>query len=108
MRLNDLMKTSAVKRVFGEAIKGLPLFSIKSMVGHLIGAAGAVKAVGFGPDSPSRRFASHLQSNLSRSGVRLGLRAPNSAREIHVDTAVSTSFDLGGQNAALVMKRFRK
>src|SRR5262245_60407013 len=44
-RLNDLMETMAVKRVFGENAKSLSLSSIKSMVGHLIGAAGAVEAV---------------------------------------------------------------
>ena len=43
-RLNDQMETTAVKRVFGDKSFELPLSSIKSMVGHLIGAAGAVEA----------------------------------------------------------------
>lgn len=44
-RLNDQMETRAVKAVFGEGAQLLPLSSIKSMIGHLIGAAGAVEAV---------------------------------------------------------------
>src|SRR5439155_4485746 len=44
-RLNDLMETLPVKRVFGEGARALPLSPIKSMIGHLIGAAGAVEAV---------------------------------------------------------------
>ena len=44
-RLNDQMETTAVKRVFGDGASLIPLSSIKSMIGHLIGAAGAVEAV---------------------------------------------------------------
>lgn len=104
-RLNDQMETIAVKRVFGPDAKVLPLSSIKSMVGHLIGAAGAVEAVA---------LALTLHSNAIPPTINLKVRdpecdldyVPNTAREMPVKVAVSTSFGFGGQNAALVMRRF--
>ena len=103
-RFNDLMETVAVKRVFGERANTLPLSSIKSMVGHLIGAAGAVEAValaltlqrGVLPPTINR---THPDPTCDLDYV------PNQAREVRVRTAMSTSFGFGGQNAALVMRR---
>src|SRR5215831_15273923 len=105
-RLNDLMETRAVKRVFGEGAKALPLSSIKSMVGHLIGAAGAVEAAALALTLhqgvvPPTINQTHPDPNCDLDYV------PNSARELPVRTAVSTSFGFGGQNAALVMRGFR-
>jgi 3-oxoacyl-[acyl-carrier-protein] synthase II len=104
-RLNDAMETAAVKRVFGERSRHLPLSSIKSMVGHLIGAAGAVEAATLaltlqqGVLPPTINH-SHPDPDCDLDYV------PNQAREIPVEVGVSTSFGFGGQNAALVMKRF--
>jgi 3-oxoacyl-[acyl-carrier-protein] synthase II len=104
-RLNDIMETDAVKRVFGEGAKALPLSSIKSMVGHLIGAAGAVEAVAMAMTLYSGALPPTI--NLTQPDPQCDLDyVPNSAREMPVRTAVSTSFGFGGQNAALVMRRF--
>jgi 3-oxoacyl-[acyl-carrier-protein] synthase II len=105
-RLNDLMETKAVKRVFGEGAKALPLSSIKSMVGHLIGAAGAVEAAALALTLhdgvvPPTINQTHPDPNCDLDYV------PNNARELPVRTAISTSFGFGGQNAALVMRGFR-
>jgi 3-oxoacyl-[acyl-carrier-protein] synthase II len=105
-RLNDLMETLAVKRVFGEGARTLPLSSIKSMVGHLIGAAGAVEAVALAltlqrGELPPTINHTHPDPECDLDYV------PNTAREgVPVRTALSTSFGFGGQNAALVMRRF--
>jgi 3-oxoacyl-[acyl-carrier-protein] synthase II len=104
-RLNDIMETRAVKRVFGEGARALPLSSIKSMVGHLIGAAGAVEAAalaltlrdGVLPPTINYRYPDP-QCDLDY--------VPNCARELPVRTGLSTSFGFGGQNAALVLRRF--
>ena len=104
-RLNDLMETTAVKRVFGEGAKALPLSSIKSMVGHLIGAAGAVEAAALALTLRAGVLPPTI--NLTHPDPACDLDyVPNCAREMPVRTAVSTSFGFGGQNGALVMRRF--
>lgn len=104
-RLNDLMETKAVKQVFGEGARCLPLSSIKSMVGHLIGAAGAVEAVALA--LTLQRGVLPPTINLTQPDPECDLDyVPNNAREMRVKTAVSTSFGFGGQNAAIVMRQY--
>jgi 3-oxoacyl-[acyl-carrier-protein] synthase II len=105
-RLNDLMETQAVKRVFGEGARALPLSSIKSMVGHLIGAAGAVEAVALALSLHAGVLPPTINQTHPDPDCDLDY-VPNNAREVPVRTAVSTSFGFGGQNAALVMQRFQ-
>src|SRR5262249_15488138 len=103
-RLNDLMETVAVKRVFPGAA-ALPLSSIKSVIGHLIGAAGAVEAAAMALTLHQGVMPPTI--NHTSPDPEGGLDyVPNCAREYPVRTAVSTSFGFGGQNAALVMRRF--
>jgi 3-oxoacyl-[acyl-carrier-protein] synthase II len=104
-RLNDLMETAAVKRVFGDKAKKLPLSSIKSMVGHLIGAAGAVEAVALALTLHDGALPPTINQTQPDPACDLDY-VPNTAREVPVTTGVSTSFGFGGQNAALVMSRF--
>jgi 3-oxoacyl-[acyl-carrier-protein] synthase II len=103
-QLNDRMETVAVKRAFGEKARALPLSSLKSMVGHLIGAAGAVEGAALA--LTLHRGVVPPTINLTRPDPECDLDyVPNCAREIPVRIAVSTSFGFGGQNAALVMRR---
>jgi 3-oxoacyl-[acyl-carrier-protein] synthase II len=104
-RLNDIMETRAVKRVFGEGARALPLSSIKSMVGHLIGAAGAVEALALALTLHSGVLPPTINQTQPDPQCDLDYVA-NCARELPARTAVSTSFGFGGQNAALVMRRF--
>ena len=105
-RLNDLMETMAVKRVFGEGAKALPLSSIKSMVGHLIGAAGAVEAVALALTLHDGVLPPTINQTQPDPDCDLDY-VPNTAREMPVRIGLSTSFGFGGQNAALVMKQFK-
>jgi 3-oxoacyl-[acyl-carrier-protein] synthase II len=104
-RLNDLMETMAVKAVFGEGVRALPMSSIKSMVGHLIGAAGAVEAAALALTLHDGLLPPTINQTHPDPDCNLDY-VPNTAREMPVRTAVSTSFGFGGQNAALVMRRF--
>jgi 3-oxoacyl-[acyl-carrier-protein] synthase II len=104
-RLNDQMETTAVKRVFGEHARHLPLSSIKSMIGHLIGAAGAVEAVALA--LTLRDGVVPPTINLTDPDPACDLDyVPQTARECRPKAAVSTSFGFGGQNGALVMQQF--
>jgi 3-oxoacyl-[acyl-carrier-protein] synthase II len=99
------METNAVKRVFGEAARALPLSSIKSMVGHLIGAAGAVEAAALALTLQDGALPPTINYRYPDPECDLDY-VPNQARELPVRTAMSTSFGFGGQNAALVLRRF--
>ncbi len=102
-KLNDLMETNAVKRVFGDRAKTIPCSSIKSMIGHLIGAAGAVEAVATALTLRDGVLPPTI--NLEKPDPDCDLDyVPNAARDVRVRTAVSNSFGFGGQNAALVFK----
>jgi 3-oxoacyl-[acyl-carrier-protein] synthase II len=102
-RLNDIMETAAVKRVFGECARQVPISSIKSMIGHSIGASGAVEAAA---------LALTLDSDVTPPTINLTNPdpvcdldyVPNVARDHSARIALSTSFGFGGQNGALVMK----
>jgi 3-oxoacyl-[acyl-carrier-protein] synthase II len=102
---NDLNETLAIKTVFGGRGAAPPISSTKSMTGHTLGAAGGieaiatVQAVASGVLPPTR--------NLHEPDPELDLDyIPNEARETQVEAAISQNFAFGGQNAALVFKRF--
>ena len=103
--LNDQMETAAVKRSFGDHASRVPLSSIKSMIGHLIGAAGAMEALV--SVQAIRHGAIPPTINLEKPDPLCDLDyVPCEARELKVDTVLSNSFGFGGQNAALVLRRY--
>jgi 3-oxoacyl-[acyl-carrier-protein] synthase II len=105
-RLNDQMETVAIKKVFGEGAREVPMSSIKSMIGHLIAGAGAVEAAALA--MTLRHHAVPPTINLTHPDPNCDLDyVPRTARELPVRTAVSTSFGFGGQNGALVMRQYR-
>ncbi len=105
-RLNDVMETKAAKLVFGDRAASVPMSSIKSMIGHLIGAAGAVEAVA--SVLAIRDGVVPPTINLDTPDPECDLDyVPNQAREMKVKTVLSSSFGFGGQNAALVIREYK-
>jgi 3-oxoacyl-[acyl-carrier-protein] synthase II len=101
-KLNDAMETAAVKRVFGETAKRVQLSSIKSMIGHSIGASGAIEAAALAMSLHTQVYPPTI--NLTNPDPACDLDyIPNTAREGKVRYGLSTSFGFGGQNGALVM-----
>ena len=104
-RLNDLMETVAVKRVFGHRAASIPMSSQKSMVGHLIGASGALEAAATALSLQQGVVPPTINQATPDPNCDLDY-VPNTARELPLHTAISNSFGFGGQNASLVMGRF--
>lgn len=102
-RLNDQMETMAVKRVFGERAKQIPMSSIKSMIGHSIGASGAIEAVALAMTLAKKVLPPTINLNNPDPACDLDY-VPNTARESKPVVALSTSFGFGGQNGAIVMR----
>jgi len=105
--LNDVTETKAIKRAFGDHAYKLAVSSPKSMVGHLLGGAGAVAAaIGIGA---IREGVIAPTINYHTPDPECDLDyVPNQAREAQVDVAMVNGFGFGGQNAVAVFKRFEE
>lgn len=103
--LGDAAETNATKIAFGDHAYNIAVSSTKSMVGHLLGAAGGVEAV-------YTIMALHTQTapptiNLHNPSEDCDLDyVPNTAREMDIEYALSNSFGFGGTNGTLALKRF--
>jgi 3-oxoacyl-[acyl-carrier-protein] synthase II len=99
--LNDAMETRAIRQVFGAYAYRVPISSTKSMIGHLLGAAGAVEAIACVKSLESGVL--HPTTNYETPDPDCDLDyVPNQARETHPRTALSNSFGFGGHNATLI------
>jgi 3-oxoacyl-[acyl-carrier-protein] synthase II len=104
---NDFSETLAIKTVFGEKAYNIPISSTKSMIGHGMGAAGALEAVVCVKTIETGEI--HATINYDHPDPECDLDyVPNVSRKQHVDTAISNSFGFGGQNASIIIRRFEE
>jgi 3-oxoacyl-[acyl-carrier-protein] synthase II len=103
--LNDRMETRAIRRVFGKYAYKVPISSTKSMIGHLMGAAGAVEAIAC--IKTLQTGVVHPTINYETPDPDCDLDyVPNQARKTDPRTVLSNSFGFGGHNATLVLRRW--
>ena len=103
---NDASETFAIKGVFGERAYALPISSTKSMIGHTLGASGAIESVA---------SLKAIETGIIPPTINFGTQdpdcdldyVPNDARKVDgVRAVLKNSFGFGGQNACLVFKRY--
>jgi 3-oxoacyl-[acyl-carrier-protein] synthase II len=105
--LGDKSETAAIKTVFGEHAYKLAVNSTKSMIGHLLGAAGAVELVATILSVQQNKV--HPTINQEEPDPECDLNyIPNKAQDWEIHAAISNTFGFGGHNASLLVKKFQE
>jgi 3-oxoacyl-[acyl-carrier-protein] synthase II len=104
-QFNDKLETLAIKKVFGERAREIPISSTKSMTGHLLGGAGGLEAGIVTLALRDQILPPTINYENPDPECNLDY-IPNQARRANVNYALSNSFGFGGTNAALVFKRY--
>ncbi|WP_416175702.1 beta-ketoacyl-ACP synthase II [Clostridium sp.] len=102
---NDKGETLAIKRLFGDIAKKIPISSTKSMTGHLLGAAGAVEAIVCIKSMEDSFIPPTIGYREKDEECDLDY-VPNKGRKVDVKYAMSNSFGFGGHNAVILLKRW--
>jgi 3-oxoacyl-[acyl-carrier-protein] synthase II len=101
---NDIGETRAIKSVFGERAREIPVSSIKSMIGHTIGAAGAIELIATILAVERGRIPPTINQETPDPRCDLDY-VPNEARTHDVRAALSNSFGFGGNNTSILVRR---
>lgn len=104
-KINDQTETTCIKNAFGEYAKELKISSIKSMIGHLLGAAGAVEAIATIKTIENGIIPPTLNLRVPDENCDLNY-VPNVSQKADVNVAVSTSLGFGGHNAVICLKKW--
>lgn len=103
-KINDLVETKAIKEVFGQGAYRIPVSSTKSMIGHLIGAAGALQAIAAVLSIRHQIIPPTI--NLDEPDPECDLDyVPNVSRRTAIRSVLSNSFGFGGTNGSIIIKK---
>lgn len=105
--LNDPTETKAIKMIFGDHAYKVAISSTKSMIGHAMGASGALEAIVCALTITHNIIPPTINYEYPDPECDLDY-VPNQARKKKVEHALSNSFGLGGQNACIVLKRYKE
>jgi 3-oxoacyl-[acyl-carrier-protein] synthase II len=101
-KMNDKTETLAIKKAFNN--RNVPVSSIKSMIGHTLGAAGALEAAACVLADQQGILPPTINFETKDEECELDV-IPNKAREVKIKAAISNSFGFGGQNGVLVFSK---
>lgn len=103
--VGDKNETAAIRKVFGDHAKKLAVNSTKSMIGHLLGAAGAVESIATILSLVHQKVHPTINQDTPDPDCDLNY-IPNQAKDWKVDVAISNTFGFGGHNASLLFRRY--
>jgi len=103
--LNDKFETQAIKSVFGDRAKKLPISSTKSMTGHLLGAAGGLETIICVLALERQMLPPTINYETPDPDCDLDY-VPNTARAVELQAALSNSLGFGGHNVTLALSRY--
>ncbi|MEX1129613.1 MAG: beta-ketoacyl-[acyl-carrier-protein] synthase family protein [Vicinamibacterales bacterium] len=104
--VNDRVETAAVKQAFGDAAYGVPMSSIKSMLGHTMGAASAIEAAVCALAVRDDRVPPTVNFETPDPDCDLDY-VPNAARNHPVEVAMNNAYAFGGNNASVIFRKAR-
>jgi 3-oxoacyl-[acyl-carrier-protein] synthase II len=104
--LNDKYETMAIKKVFGDKARQIPVSSSKSMIGHTIGAAGAIEGIITIQSIVNGILTPTINLDIPDPELDLDY-VPNKSRKKEINVALSNSFGFGGHNATIVFKKWK-
>lgn len=106
-RHNDSIECMAIRQLFGERVTHIPVSSLKSMLGHCLGAAGSIEAVALALTIARSIVLPTINHRTPDPACDLDI-VPNASRPARVSTALSNSFAFGGNNTALVFGAYHE